>query len=144
VTKTDWEQIYELLSRYAYTLDNKDYAGIAACFTDDAEADYPGFTDPLKGHDQILAHMRKALEPLEVTQHTYSNFIIETEADTGRLTCDIIAQHVHGRGPDAQTYLAGGKYRVEVRREGGAWKMSKVAARNVWGVGERGVLPKAG
>jgi hypothetical protein len=142
MTKTDWEQIYELLSRYAYTIDAKDYPGIAACFTADAEADYPGFTAPLKGHDQIVAHMKRALEPLAVTQHTYSNFIIDTDGDDGWLTCDIMAQHVHGAGADAKTYLAGGKYRVEVRREGGAWKMSRVGAQNVWGMGERGVLPR--
>src|SRR5687768_17570760 len=67
VSKTDWEQIQELLSRYARTLDGKDYAGIADCFTADAEADYPGFATPLKGHDEILGHMRRALEPLAVT-----------------------------------------------------------------------------
>jgi ketosteroid isomerase-like protein len=141
VTKTDWQQIQELLSRYAQTLDGRDYPGIADCFTSDAVADYPGFAAPLKGQEQILAHMRRALEPLAVTQHMYSNFIIDVDGDAAHLTCDILAQHVRGKGAAAETYLAGGKYTVDARRTATGWKMSHVAATSEWGIGDRSLLP---
>ena len=144
MTKTDYQQIQELMSRYAYTLDARDYAGIADCFTTDAEADYPGFTTPLKGHDEIIGHMKRALGPLDVTQHMYTNFIIDIDGDAGELSCDIIAQHLRKAGGRQETYLAGGKYKVWVSRTGAGWKMARVAARSVWGIGDRALLPTAG
>jgi ketosteroid isomerase-like protein len=142
MSKTDWEQIQELLSRYAFTLDARDYPGIADCFTPDAVADYPGFAKPLKGHEAIVGHMRRALEPLATTQHMYSNFIIDVDGDKAHVTCDILAQHVRNGGAEAETYLAGGKYAVDVQRTANGWKMSNVAARSMWGIGDRGLLPR--
>jgi hypothetical protein len=143
VSKTDWQQIQELMSRYALAIDTKDYPAIAACFTAEGQAEYGGFTEPLKGREAIVAHMRRAIGPLSATQHIFGNFIIDAEGDKGRLTCDIFAQHVRGAGAEAETYLAGGKYTVEVRRTAEGWQLDRVVARSVWGMGERNMLPKA-
>jgi hypothetical protein len=142
MTKTDREQVQELMSLYANALDTKDYAGIGDCFTPDATAEYAGFAEPLHGREAILAHMRKALEPLESTQHLFANFIIDVDGDAGTLSCAIIAQHVRRGHHD--TFLAGGQYKVEVARGADRWRMSRVDARSRWGMGDRGMLPKAG
>lgn len=135
---TDHDEIRQLMAIYAYTLDTKDYDGVTACFTPDATTEYRGHSLLLQGHAQIGAHMKRALEPLEVTQHLFTNFIIDVEGDTGKLKCDILAQHVR----QGENYLAGGKYDVDVRRVAGKWKISRVSAGAVWSEGNRSMLPK--
>jgi uncharacterized protein (TIGR02246 family) len=141
---TDREEIRELTARYAKAIDEKDYRGIAECFAEGAAAHYNGFSLVLTGREEIVAHMRQALEPLDATQHMFSNFIIEGDAAQARLTCDILAQHVKGGAADRDTYLAGGRYTVELRKTAGRWQIAKLQARSVWGMGSRELLPKSG
>jgi ketosteroid isomerase-like protein len=138
--KTDYDEIQQLMATYAHALDAKNYDAITDCFTPDAITVYAGHSDTLKGQVEIGAHMKRALEPLDVTQHLFMNFVIDIEGDTGRCHCDVLAQHVR----QGERYLAGGKYNVEVRRSAGKWKMSRVSARSVWSEGNKGMLPKAG
>jgi ketosteroid isomerase-like protein len=138
--KSDYELIRELTARYAGAIDAKDYTAIAACFTDDACVIYAGYSDELQGIEEILGHMRRALEPIDVTQHLFANFIIDIEGDDAAMTCDILAQHLH----HGETFLAGGKYEVGLAREDGNWKFARISARTVWSVGNRDLLPKAG
>jgi uncharacterized protein (TIGR02246 family) len=140
LTKTDHDHIQQLMATYAYSIDTRDYDGLMACFTDDASTVYAGYSDVLNGKEQIRAHMKKSLDPLEATQHMFTNFIIETNGDMGTCKCDILAQHVQ----KGERYLAGGKYSVEVRRTSGKWQIAKVSARSVWSDGKRSMLPKSG
>jgi ketosteroid isomerase-like protein len=140
MTKTDHDEIQQLMASYAYAIDAKDYDGITACFTPDAATTYAGYSSMLTGHAEIRAHMKRALDALDVTQHLFANFIIDTEGDTGALKCDILAQHVR----QGERYIAGGKYKVEVRRSAGQWKIARVSARSVWSDGTRALLPNSG
>jgi hypothetical protein len=140
MAKTDRDQVQELFSVYANALDAKDYDGVSDCFTADAEADYAGFSGLLSGRDAIMAHMRRALDPLDATQHLFANFIIDVDGDAGQASCGIIAQHLK----QGETFLSGGQYRVRVRRDQGRWRMCHVRARSSWSSGERALLPKAG
>jgi uncharacterized protein (TIGR02246 family) len=140
MTKTEHDEIQQLMASYAYALDTRDYDGLMSCFTTDATTVYAGHSDVLRGHEQIEAHMRRALEPLDATQHLFTNFIIHTDRDTGTVKCDILAQHIC-RG---EKYTAGGKYDVDVRRSSGRWQIARVSARSVWSEGNRAMLPKSG
>lgn len=140
---TDREQIQEMMARYALALDKKDYDGVAACFTADAEIVYAGYSGTLKGHDVIIAHMKHAIEPLDATQHLFTNFLIDVDGDDAQLTCYIIAQHVRKGTPGGDFYLAGGRYELKLKRDGGAWKMAWGAPQQLWGDGNRDLLPKS-
>jgi uncharacterized protein (TIGR02246 family) len=140
MTKTDHEKIQQLIASYAYARDTRDYDSLMICFTSDATTVYAGHSDVLKGHEQIKAHMKRALEPLEVTQHLFTNFIIETDGDSGTVKCDILAQHIC----KGEKYMAGGKYDVDVRRSSDKWQIARVSARSVWSEGNRAMLPKSG
>jgi ketosteroid isomerase-like protein len=138
--KSDYELIRELTARYAGAIDAKDYAAIAACFAPDARVVYAGYSEELQGEDAILAHMRHALGPMDVTQHLFANFIIDIEGDTAAMTCDILAQHLHG----GESFLAGGKYETGLVKSNEGWKFTRISARTVWSSGNRDMLPKAG
>lgn len=143
MTADDKEDIRELTALYARAIDTRDYDGIAACFADDAVAQYNGFSLVLTGRDEITAHMRKCLDPLEATQHMFTNFIIRGDSVAAQLNCDIIAQHVQGADGQRQTYLAGGRYTVELRKDAGQWRFARLGAQSVWSMGSRELLPHA-
>lgn len=103
--KTDRTQIEELMARYASAIDAKQYDEIASCFAADATAQYPGFSGLLKGTSDIVAHMRLALDALDATQHLFTNFIIDIEDDSARLSCEILAQHVRRGVREARRIL---------------------------------------
>ena len=142
--KSERDQIQELMACYANAIDAKDYDAISDCFAIGARAEYAGFTEPLEGPEAITAHVRRAVEPLAATQHMFGNFIIDIDADQARLTCDIIAQHVRQESGGTENFLAGGKYRVEARKQGGRWSFTLVSARTVWTDGNRNILPRSG
>lgn len=140
---TDREEIQELMATYAYTIDKRDYEGLRGCFSNDAVAVYRGHSNSLSGAETILAHMKLALDPLDETQHIFSNFIIRVDGDSARLTCDVLAQHVRHAATGGAKFLAGGKYEVDARRISGKWKMQRVSAGEIWGEGNKNLLPKA-
>jgi ketosteroid isomerase-like protein len=137
--KTDYNQLQELMAIYAHAIDTKDYPGVDACFTPDAETVYAGHSNHLKGVEAIGAHMRSSLAPLDATQHVFMNFIVNVDGDTAKFSADIIAQHVK----KGENYMAGGKYYVDAKRVGGQWKIHRVNAGSHWGMGNKGMLPKA-
>lgn len=143
MTKANRDLIQERMAHYAAAIDTKDYGGIADCFFPDATVDYAGFTRPLQGIDPIIAHMRDSLAPLDAMQHIFSNFIIDISGTEARLTCDILAQHIRQGLPGGDSFMAGGKYDVRLRKVGGDWKFTTIAATTVWSSGNRSLLPKA-
>ncbi len=138
---TDRESIQRLVAIYARALDARDYETIADCFAPDATAEFVGFSGPMNGREAIDAHMKKALGPLAITQHMFTNFIVDIDGDSATLYCDAMGQHVTGTGEDAVTYLSGGKYNAEMRRCDGQWKFQNLVARAIWGMGDREMLP---
>jgi hypothetical protein len=142
MSKTDREQIQELMATYAYCIDARDYAGLADCFLEGCTAKYSGHSPALNNRDEIMAHMKLALTPLDATQHLFANFLIDVDGDQANLRAGILAQHVKNGANGPETYLSGGKYTVELKRAGGKWKLAKVQGQPVWNIGNAALLPK--
>lgn len=142
MNKTDRDRIQEHMSIYANAIDRKDYDAIAGCFAPEAEIEYAGFSDRLREIESIINHMRLTLEPLDAMQHIFGNFIIDIDEDAARLTCDIIAQHIRHGTEGGNSFMAGGKYNVRLRKTDGEWKFERISASTVWTTGNRDLLPR--
>jgi ketosteroid isomerase-like protein len=140
--KTDREQNQELVATYANSIDAKDYDRLMGCFTADATAEYGVHSNLLKGQNEILAHMKKMLEPLDGTQHLLTNFIINIDGDNAKLTADSLGHHWRHGASGGQSNTGGGKYTVELRRAGGKWQFTKVSTRSLWTEGNQALVPK--
>ena len=138
MTKTDREQVQEVMAIYGGAVDEKDYNGITACFMKDATFLYEG--KPYTGHAAIEGLMRSPLEALDGTQHLFTNFIIDIEGDTARLSCDSVGQHWRKGTPGGDTLMAGGKYKVDLKKVDGKWKISGANAHGTWGQGNPKLL----
>jgi uncharacterized protein (TIGR02246 family) len=141
---SDREQIQQLMANYADSIDEKDYERIAGCFAIDATATYKGHSVNMQGRSEIKEHMIEALSKLDQTQHMFTNFLIDVQGDTARLKCDVLAQHVQRGAAGGDKYLAGGKYKIDLKRIDGDWKIIRVNAGSVWREGNRELLPTAG
>jgi uncharacterized protein (TIGR02246 family) len=138
---TDHEAIRQLVAIYAAALDQRDYAGIAACFTPDAVVDYGDAGPKLHGHTEIADLMRSVLAPLDVTQHLFTNFIIRLDGDEADLKCDVLAQHLRRGMANGETLLVGARYEVRLARTSRGWLMAHVSERIVWADGNRAIVP---
>lgn len=140
--KSDHDQLLELMAKYANALDFKRYDAITDCFAETASIDYAGFTEPVTGAASITAYIRSAIEPLDVSQHVFGNFIVDIDGNAAVLTCDVIAQHIGNGAHNGDALQAGGKYRVRAVKEQGTWRFSAIQARSLWSQGNRHLLPK--
>lgn len=129
---SDREEIQELMARYGYAIDLKDYAALTDCFAPDATALYPAKPEPVTGATAIVDMMKVVLERLDATTHNFSNFIIEVNGDTARMRANIIAQHVRNGFPKGDKLLAGARYDAQVKKVGGKWKIANVKTTSVW------------
>lgn len=139
---SDREKIQELMATYAFSIDNKDYDMLATCFTHGAITSYRGGAFTLTGGDQIIAHMRKVLDALDATQHSFSNFLIKIDGEVATFTCNMQAAHVKRGAPGGDEEIAGGQYSVEARRNADGWKIARIAGRRIWATGNHNLVPK--
>ena len=74
----DRERIRELLGTYCSRLDEYDIAGVAACFSEDAEADYgPGRGGAVKGRKNIAARIASGQKLFRRTHHQTGQILID-------------------------------------------------------------------
>lgn len=140
---SDREQIQDLLVRYASALDGRDWALLAACFTDDGVTDYGDFGGVNEGSQAIVELCRGALAGLDASQHMITNMVIDAVGDTGVATCYFQAQHVFRGLPGGDNYLVGGTYRDRLMRTPAGWRIAHRTLLATWTDGNPEVFAAA-
>lgn len=138
--------IEDLVIRYATALDDRDWARLRSCFTDDAIADY-GALGRYEGADVIVAACREPLSRLDSSQHLLGNIVVEmTSERTAVATSKVQAQHVLVNAAGDSTATIGGTYVDDLVREHDGWRIAKLSFRASWRTGNAAILaptPKA-
>lgn len=138
-TLRDRLEIQDLLVRYGTALDDRDWARLSTCFLPDAVADYGGLGER-RGFAEIESICRRALEPLDASQHFISNFEIEVQGDVAHSRCYLLAQHVRREAPGGPHYLLAGVYRDELVRTPEGWRIRRRELQTIWTEGNAAVL----
>jgi hypothetical protein len=87
----DRELIVERVIRYAVSVDRRDWAAFADCFTDPVYTDYSDLGSPAGtfSRAEFVARVRAVLDGFTHTQHLSPNHLVEFDpADPDRATCD--------------------------------------------------------
>ena len=119
----DERDIRDLLIRYAQCLDNRDFAGYAALFTEDGR--WYGRAGDVNGRAAIEAMLVEAFGPTPQgfantnNFHLMTNFLIEVVGDAARADSRI-SYFARGENNRPMPMLAG-RYEDTFRREGGRW-----------------------
>lgn len=120
---TDREAVAEVIIRYATSVDKRDLARYATCFTDDVEV--TGFSGgTITGLTPYVEWVGKALSRFGRTQHLLGNHEIEITGDTAHMRTYFQATHVLDAEPDYLLVLWA-VYDDRMIRTPDGWKIAK-------------------
>lgn len=122
---SDRLEIDDLLTRYATTLDAKDWDGWAACFTPDAHIDYTA-AGGIKG---TLAEVREWLASVmagfPMTQHLVTNKVVAIDGDHATCQSALINPMGLPDGDGMMLWIEGGYYRDRLVRTDAGWRIAE-------------------
>lgn len=119
--------IQELLSRAAYSFDERKLDMLEACFTPDAtmlvHIAGTGDVGPFEGREAIMKLMKDTLDSqTDVRRHVISDFFFESEGEQEAtvVSCLVVFSVENG---DINVIISG-VYRDDVAKGGGGWQIS--------------------
>jgi uncharacterized protein (TIGR02246 family) len=116
----DAAAITDVVARYGRGLDQRDFAGVAACFTADARASYGGVAlEP--GVEAIVAHVRR-VEQLDATTHLFGIPVIEVDGDGAH--AEVAATAILAAA--GKVTVRGLRYRHRLVRSDGRWQIAEL------------------
>jgi hypothetical protein len=130
------DEIVELMTHYAWTGDMKLYDQFHEVFAPDFVGQYEGFSQPIDGLDEQLRFAHVACDPLDGTQHIFSNFKIEIDGDDAQFR--VYSQATHMK--DGATFFVGGCYHIRARRTAAGWRIYRLNLKPMWSSGDASVL----
>ncbi len=141
----DRTEISDLLVGFARCLDERDFAGYAALFTDDCRLRLPGAEH--HGREGLAEFVAADLGRYHRTQHLSTNHQVRIHpgeaGDTASSRSYLYAVHLRGAEDPTDWWSVGGWYDNTYRREGAAWRIHTVDVTPVW-IGEGKHHPEAG
>ena len=139
----DRSAIVERLYTYGWALDDRDWAALASCFTEDGEADYGAVLGVHRGGAAVAALCQRLLVPLDSSQHVITNPHVTLVGDVAEARCHIVAQHTRAAARGGANYTIGGTYRVTLVRANGGWRIRRFALDTRWVDGNPAVVEGA-
>lgn len=130
----DRQDITDVALRYARSLDTKNFDTLIQCFTPDA------VYGERRGHAEIEAIARGALEPLDCTQHITTNFQIQVDGDSATMECYFHAQHIRQSAVGGAELIIAGTYEDQLVRTQDGWKFQSRLLHVLWRNGNPAVL----
>jgi len=117
----------DLLFRYAYALDERDWAGLESCFTPEVVFRYGG--PDTNGYAAVEAALRAGLEPLTASQHLVGNVTVALGDDgkTATSSCYVQGQHVRLGVAGGDQLLLGGRYADRLIHATNGWRIAERA-----------------
>lgn len=137
------QDIADVLFRYGYALDGKDWNRLRSCFTPDAAFHYGGYAT--RGYPAIELALRAVLEPLAGSQHLVGSVMVAIDDIGNHATssCYVQAQHVRDGEHDAEHLLIGARYVDRlVRTEEDGWRITDRSLEVMWTSGNDDILAR--
>jgi ketosteroid isomerase-like protein len=132
------QDIAEVLHRYGYALDGRDWPLLRTCFTDDVVGRYGG--DPLLGYEAVERLCRSTLEPLSVSQHLIANVTVTVAGDEADASCYLHAQHVRPGTEGGDQFIYAGRYLDHLVRTADGWRIADRRLQPMWTSGNPAVI----
>lgn len=117
----DRAAIVEVTNRYAWALDTRSWDDLDDVFLSDATA---FMTEDLVGREAIKARVRRALEPLDLSQHIIANHQIVIDGDRASCRCYLQAQHVREAAGRSPNFIVAGRYEDQLVRTADGWRIA--------------------
>jgi hypothetical protein len=127
----DRMDVTDVLYRYASSIDAFDQAGLRGVLADDLWARY-GNADPVVGGDAVASWIGKYNATVVWQHHLLSVYHVDVDGDAAKALVYHTSYQVFEDAPDTAKLLVG-RYHVELRREPGGWRISRLLLDVLWG-----------
>jgi len=128
-TLGDRLEINDLLTRYAHSVDSKDWALYRSVFTDDAFIDYESAGGIKGDREEVANWLEKTMAGFPMTQHLISN--IDVKIDGDQATVRAMFYNPMGM-PSGKTFWCGGFYNHSLVRTAEGWKSQRLIEESSW------------
>jgi len=128
-TLADRLEINDLLTRYAHSVDSKNWTLYRSVFTDDAFIDYES-AGGIKGtREEVADWLEKTMAGFPMTQHLISNIDVTINGDAA----SVRAMFYNPMGmPSGKTFWCGGFYNHSLVRTADGWKSQRLIEESSW------------
>ena len=125
--------IDDLLTRYAWAIDDKDWDALATVFTEDARIDYTSAGGIAGTRDEVVAWLAETLSAFTMTQHmvTTRQITLDGARATARSMLYSPMGLADGKG-GLRVFYPGGVYRDRLRRTSEGWRIEERTEEALW------------
>jgi len=130
---SDHLEIENILTRYCYAVDDRDWDTYRHLFTPDAVIDDTVTGGMKSGVEEHLGYMRKALSKVLVSQHAMSTTLIELNGDDAEVRAHCSCPMVLATGENNRHVMFQGLwYRNSLIRTYEGWKIRSLLEEGYW------------
>ncbi|HQR03334.1 MAG: nuclear transport factor 2 family protein [Proteobacteria bacterium] len=125
--------IQDLLVRYCYAIDDRDWKAFARLFTDDAVLDYSAFGAPCGSAAEMAAYLQGRLPQFAGCQHTISTLLVDIKGDTAfTRTAGLVPILFPTATDEPQVSFSGLWYHDTLVRTADGWRFQKRVQVRSW------------
>jgi hypothetical protein len=130
---SDRIEIEDVLARYCYAVDDRDWESYRTVFTADAVIDDVVTGGIRSGVEEHITYLKRALTHIRTSQHTISTVLIDVNGESARAVVHCVCPMVvEMPGGATQTMLLGVRYRDQLARQSDAWRISELVEEKFW------------
>jgi len=130
---SDRLEIEDLLVRYCYAVDDRDWDAYRRIFTPDAVLDDTVTGGVRSGVDEHVAYLEKALSKILISQHGISTMLFDIKGDDARVrVLASVPMVVDLGGGKTQVFFQGLWYRNRLLRTPEGWRVSELVEEKYW------------
>ena len=122
---SDRMEIQDLLVRYCYAVDHRDFDDFRNVFTPDAVIDYSVFGGSVGGVEDTIAYLKEAMPMFASFQHMISTSRIELDGDSARVKTICHNPMVMPMGDETVVFTCGLWYVDDMVRTPDGWRIAK-------------------
>jgi hypothetical protein len=130
---SDRAEIQDVLMRYCYAVDDRDWDSYRKLFTSDAILDDTVTGGIRSGVEEHVTYLTRALSKIRISQHAISTLLLDIEGDSARArlhcSCPMVVDLGEGR---TQVFFQGLWYRNHLVRTTDGWKLKELTEEGYW------------
>lgn len=141
---TDRLEIEDVLSRYAWAIDTKEFDGLDDVFTPDAHLDYTSSGGEAGAYPEVKAWLAAVLPHFPAYQHFVTNKQITVDGDAATSRSEFYNPMVMGKGDGTTSiFFVGGQYHDHLVRTANGWRITERVEISIWTDGAVPAAPPA-
>lgn len=129
---SDRAEIQDLITRYAYAIDDRNWDGLDQIFTEDAVIDYRAAGGPVGTLPETKAFLAEAMAQFSAFQHLSTTSDIVINGDEARARTILFNPMVMQHEGEERVFFIGLWYEDEFRRTADGWRIKARREKKSW------------